>query len=310
MATLATPALSVVVGIVSDTMGKAHAGHLAHCLEALSGQLNDSRVEVIVPHLEHVDGIDEVKRRFPDVCFVPVDDIGPVFAGNREHHDVLRARGLLAARGELLALLEDHARPESRFCANIIAAHRDGYAGIGGAIENGINRALNWAVYFCDFARYQLPLASGESAFASDANVSYKRSKLYSVRTSWEKSFREVIVNGELRSRGEKVALHPDIVVYQHRCDLNLFRALQERFIWGRSYAATRNAQLIVPRRVVYALLTPALPLVLTARIAATAWKRRRRFGKFLRTMHLIVLLQTSWSLGECVGYLRGVRPQ
>ncbi len=30
-------------------------------------------------------------------------------------------------------------------------APRTGYAAIGGAIENGINRPLNWAVYYCDF---------------------------------------------------------------------------------------------------------------------------------------------------------------
>ena len=28
------------------------------------------------------------------------------------------------------------------------------YAAIGGAIENGIDQLLNWAVYFCNFGGY------------------------------------------------------------------------------------------------------------------------------------------------------------
>ena len=167
---------------------------------------------------------------------------------------------------------------------------------------------LNWAVYYCDFGKYQNPLPSGESSFASDANVSYKRSALEPIRSTWEQSFREVVVNGTLMSRGNKVALRRDIIVYQHRSDLRLSPALRERFIWGRSYAATRSGVLSYPKRVVYAALSPLLPGILMLRISVTAWKRRRHFGKFLRSCHLIVILLTSWSLGECVGYLRGVR--
>jgi hypothetical protein len=163
-------------------------------------------------------------------------------------------------------------------------------------------------VYYCDFGKYQNPLPSGESSFASDANVSYKRSALEATRATWEQSFREVVVNGTLMARGNKVALQSDIIVYQHRNDLRLSRALRERFIWGRSYAATRSAVLSNPKRVVYAALSPLLPGILMLRMSITAWKRRRYFGKFLRSYHLISILLISWSLGECVGYLRGVR--
>ena len=63
------------------------------------------------------------------------------------------------------------------------------------------------AVYFCDFGKYQNPVPTGDSLLPSDANVSYKRSALYSIRQSWEESFREVVVNETLRSRGEKVTI-------------------------------------------------------------------------------------------------------
>lgn len=301
------PLLSVVVAIVSDTTSRrAGVHHLANCLEALSTQVDAPLIEIIVPYLNNVDGIEDLRTRFPHVTFRPVTDLeASADAGaGREHHDVLRARGLAAGRGNIVALLEDHARPDPHWCANIVAAHREAYAAVGGAIENGIDRPINWAVYYCDFGKYQNPLPAGEAAFASDANVSYKRSALEAIRTIWEQSFREVVVNQTLMSRGEKLALRPDIIVYQNRSDLRLGAALRERFIWGRSYAVTRSAMLSNRKRLVYAVLAPLLPAIFMLRIATIAWQRRRHFRKFLGCLHLIAMLVTSWSLGEAAGYL------
>src|SRR5215469_3550998 len=102
-----TLVLSVVVVIVSDTLRtRAHAGHLAGCLEALREQRDPPALEVIVPYVRDTEGIDALAREFSEVRFIAVDDpsIAVRRAGSREHHDVLRARGLAQARGELLAL--------------------------------------------------------------------------------------------------------------------------------------------------------------------------------------------------------------
>jgi glycosyl transferase family 2 len=301
------PLLSVVIVIVSDTMAaRAQVRDLAGCLEALAAQIDGPPMELIVPCHARTDGIDALATSFPAVRFIVVDDPEVVMrvAGSRDHHDTLRARGLAAARGEVLALLEDHARPDPHWAARIAAAHRGDDAAIGGAIENGVDRPLNWAIYFCDFSKYQNPLPAGASDFASDANIAYKRSALESVRSLWERSFREVVVNAALTSAGRKLALDPGIVVYQHRGELSLAEALRERFVWGRSYAATRSTLLSGPRRLVYAVLSPILPLVMIERMALLAWQRRRRFGKFVRSLPLIVLLVCGWSAGECAGYL------
>lgn len=301
------PVLSVVVVIVSDTTeARARANDLAGCLEALRRQIGAPSTEVIVPYHENTDGIGALEARFPDVRFIAVTDpiIAARKAGSREHHDALRARGLALTRGTLLALLEDQARPDAHWCANIVAAHRADDAAVGGAIENGIDRRLNWAVYYCDFGKYQNPVPAGESPFASDANTAYKRSALESVRPLWEASFREVVVNGALLSAGKKVSLSPDIVVYQHRSDLALGMALHERFVWGRSYAATRSALLSPSRRLIYAALSPLLPLIIMTRMTATVWKRHRFVGKFVGAAPLTALLTCSWSIGECVGYI------
>ena len=305
------PELSIVVAIVSDTTNpRVDVALLAGCLEAFARQVDPPRLEIIVSHLPDVEGLDALKARYPSVAFLPVLDAkGPAeTGGGREHHDVLRARAVARARGGLIALLEDHARPDPRWCANIVRAHKESYACIGGAMGNIIDRPLNWAVYFCDFGRYQNPLPEGDAHFASDANVSYKRAALEKVREAWADAFREVIVNGALIAQGEKVVLRRDILVNQCRAGLRFGPAMRERFIWGRSYSATRNASLSLPRRLALAALSPILPAVLTFRLARTAVERRRHFGKFLVALPLIVILLASWSAGEGIGYIAGVR--
>lgn len=307
MSEASVPLLSVVVVVVSDTLEvRAQVRDLAGCLEALQGQVGAPETEIIVPCHENTDGVAALALRFPDVRMIAVHDarLTARKAGSREHHDILRARGLGMARGALVALLEDHARPDPHWAASIVAAHRAGDAAIGGAIENGVDRALNWAVYFCDFSRYQNPVPAGESSFASDANTAYKRVALESVRPLWEHSFNEVIVNGALRNAGKSVSLSPDMVVYQHRSDLRFGAALHERYVWGRSYAVTRGALLAAWRRPIYAALSPLLPAVMMLRTAKTAKERRRHWRTYVRVAPLIFLLTCGWSVGECIGYI------
>jgi hypothetical protein len=307
------PTLSVVVVIVSDTLeARADLEHLAGALLALRAQTGAPALEVVVPYHAATQGMQALERRFPEVRFVRVEDPAarPAPGGGREHHDVLRSRGIAASRGQYVGLLEDHARVVPGWCARALARHGEGHAAVGGAIDNGIDRTLNWALYFCDFGRYQNPVPEGPAAFASDSNVVYSRPALESVRPAWDPSFREVVVNAGLGERGHSIVLDREMVVKQHRSDLTLGRALRERYVWGRSYAETRRLLLGRTQLLVLALAWPALPLVMLLRIARTAWQRRTRFAAFVRALPAIVLLLTAWSLGEGVGYWKGLKPR
>jgi len=302
------PVLSVVVAIVSDTAsGRADCSHLANCLESLRNQKNAPTMEIVVPHHLSVSGLVEVQERFPEVRFVPCEGLKTYTGtpGNREHHDELRARGLAVARGEIIALLEDHALADPNWAARMVEAHDQPCAVIGGAIENGIDRPLNWAVYFCDFFRYQNPVSDGLSGFASDANSSYKRSALDMIRPVWQEIFHETAVNSTLLERGETIALSSGIIVHQNRQNLRFGPALTERFVWGRSYAATRSHLVGLGSRLVYAALSPVLPAVLTLRMARSAFAKGRGHD-FLKALPAVVLLTVAWSFGEFMGYLTG----
>ena len=302
------PVLSVVVAIASDTTSPADGRHLGPCLAALRQQSDPPPMEIIVPHPPALAGIDALRQQHRVVHFLEAGDLRK-YTGrgySREHHGELISRGLALARGDIVALIEDNDIVAPEWSRRVVEAHRLPVAGVGGAIENGINRPLNWAVYFCDFGRYQNPLPEGESVRASDANVSYKRAALEAIRPVWKEEFHEASVNGALVARGEKLTLAPGIVVHQHRQGLRLASALKERFIWGRSFGAWRSSQAEIRRRVFWAVFSPTLPVLLVVRMGAMALKRRRTLGAFVKALPLTATLSVSWSCGEFIGYLTG----
>jgi len=295
------PELSIVVAIIAGGDGPT-----ATCLEALASQI-DEHTECLVPYDQRLPGAAELARRFPWAEFIDArtavesDRFG---SSSREHHDILRAIGLNQARGRIVALLEDHGTPSREWIAAMSESHREAAAAVGGAVENGVNRLLNWAVYYCDFGRYQNPVPEGPAEFLSDSNVSYKRDALQSVKHLWVDAFHETSVNWELQRGGHILRLNPRMVVYQTRKTLRLLPALYERYVWGRSFAATRAAEVSTTRRVTLAALSFLLPFVLTARIVLLGLRKRRHLDKLFLALPLIFLLEGIWSVGEFIGYL------
>jgi hypothetical protein len=262
-----------------------------------------------VPYHAEDQDVPRLQSQFPEVRFHQVETLRSVVhtdGASREHHDELRAIGLSLAQGEVVALLEDHGRADKYWARNILNAHTNSHAAIGGAIENEVDRPLNWAIYYCDFGRYQNPLRPGPTSYISDANISYKLQALNDIKDIWQEAFHETSVNAVLLDRGKVLYLSPDIVVYQHRQGLKLLAALRERYVWGRSYAGTRAQEVPFAKRLIYLAMSPALPFLLMARKTRDVLARKRLIGKFIFAFPLTFLLTTSWSVGEFMGYLTG----
>src|SRR5262245_52135484 len=298
------PEISIVIALIAGTQGA-----LTTCLGALEASTRVYRVECIVPYDARLGSVEDLVKQFPWVNFVDATaevDEKQFGSSSREHHDILRALGIRRARGRIIALLEDHGTPSPDWCTAVLQAHQGPYAAIGGAVENGVDRLLNWAVYYCDFGRYQNPVPAGPAEFLSDSNVSYKREALESVKALWFDAFHETSVHWELRRQGAMLRLEPRMVVYQTRRTLRLLPALHERYVWGRSFAGTRASETTMARRIVYASLSFLLPVVLSWRIVLQSLHRGRYLSRLLLSLPLIVSLETIWSLGEFVGYVTG----
>jgi len=299
------PVLSVVVGLISG-----ERDDLERCLRALHDQTLAVEMEVLVPYDPPCARVTELAGEFPAVRFLPVDiDTSAARRGaSREHHDTLRTVGLRAARGSVIALTEDHAHTARSWCEEMVAALErwPRAAAVGGAVECDSDRALNWAVYFCDFGRYQNPIPAGPSEFVSDSNVAYRREALERVSEAWKDDYHETAVHWAMAAAGYELCTTPTVVVWQRRGALALGAALNERYVWARSFAGTRGRMEGPARRAIYAALSPLLPFVMTWRVARQSLQRGAHTRRFLRTLPLILLLQGFWALGEFAGYATG----
>lgn len=298
---LATTLSIVVVLVVGDRREQGDFSVLAAALTVIQTQYPVYPDEIIVPHPSTAD-VSGLGFRFPKVRLLPVKVNFP--PGSSERTEELRAAGVAAASGEIVALMEDHVQPDPAWCSSILAAHRSDCAAIGGAIENGVDRTRNWAIYFTDLGRYQNPLPAGLSSYASLVNVSYKRAALEDIAAVWQKRFNEATVHAALIAGRYKIALSPDIVVHQHWPDAGLAASMQEFFTWGRNYGCARARLAGAGKRVAYACLSPLIPAVLLSRSGLNILRKGRLRAAWFKALPVSTLLTLAWSFGELAGYL------
>jgi hypothetical protein len=293
--------LSVVVTAVD--CGTA----LTNCLEALQEQERPPAMEILVPYDETISEVARLAGQFPNVQFMPLGSLSREpsanpFAAQHELYDRRRAAGLRSATGDLVAILEDRGIPDRNWAATAARLHQHlPHRVIGGAVDNGVDRLLNWAVYFCDFSRYQPPFPAGPRQFVSDVNVVYKRSALEDTRDIWYDRYHEPAVHWALTRAGGILWLTPELVVRQYRSMLTFRGLLHERLTWGALYARIRenHGDLTRGRRLQLILLSPLLPAVLFARIVRQQCRSRASRAKFMVASCLVFVLVAASAVGE-----------
>lgn len=296
--------LSVIITIVDARDA------LERCLAGLAAQADAPDLEVIVPWDDSVPGIPALAARFPAFRFLALGALvteRPLqsAAGQHELFDRRRSAGLVVATGDVIAILEDRGVPRPNWASGLLAAHeRMPHAVIGGGIANGLDATLPWAVFFCDFNRYQPPFEAGPREYVSDVNIGYKRRAIESTADIWRVRYHETTVHWALQRAGETLYLAPEFVVDEFRTGITFSGLCAERFAWGRLFAYTRAREATAMRRWLLVLTTPVLPLMLLVRHARLQAAKRVSFGRFLRVSPLVLLLLTVWSAGEMAGYL------
>jgi hypothetical protein len=281
--------ISVVVITVES------AARLRTCLQALARQTAQP-VEILVPWDGSHGSSSALQREFPNTRFIPAGGAKLTFAQ-------LRAHGIAQARGEIVAITEDHFTPAEDWCRQIQAEHRSPHAAIGGAVEKQTpDRVLGWAFYLADYLRYLDP-AEGPSPHLTDGNVTYKRAALLQIRDAWQTEFHENVVHAALMAKGQSLWLSPRIVVRQKR-HISLRGALRDRYAFGRLFGSTRVEGMSVIARLKLTLLCALLPALLVMRVASHIVRTRRYAAEWLRALPALLLISTVWAWGEFVGYV------
>jgi hypothetical protein len=288
------PPLSIVVVSFNDAV------MLQRCLTSLADQAIRHGAEVIVVRAAREDdaAVSALRERTTHVTWIRAEA--------DETIPRLRARGLLAARGAIVGLLEDDCIIDPLWCAAALDAHRDSAVAIGGAVEPAAyRRARDWAVYFYEYGRFMLPFPPHRCAVLPGNNVIYKRAEAVAALSSDGGRFYDVSAHAAWDRAGREMQITPALVV----ANGNTWSASQVTiapFHHGRGYAAQRVAGRSAGERLGRAALTPLLPAVQVLRLIRQTNQRRRLRGRLVAALPWLTVFAVCWAAGECVGYLAG----
>ncbi|MBI2822267.1 MAG: glycosyltransferase [Acidobacteria bacterium] len=264
------------------------------CLESIAAPAG--RVELIVATNDREEAVGRLQRRFPWIRFLPAPSGTPVFK--------LRSLGVARAQGQIVVLIEDHCIASEGWIEGFCAAVRDGFPIVGGTVQSGARRVSDWALFCCEYAAFMPPVASGMVPYLSAVNTAYRRELLAGCQDVWKEAFYENEVHDALAAAGHTFRLEERARVKSH-LTMPPGAAVSHLFSGGRHFGHYRGRRSSLAARLLRVLLSPAVPLVLLARIfRIVAARRPDQLGATLLGLPLMFCFLAAWSAGEAVGYL------
>lgn len=276
------------------------AAVLARCLEALVPQSEATAGEVVVvgSALDEP-GYRALRAAHPQVRWLAAPDEATV--------PQMRQLALAQCRGAVVAMLEDTSLVADGWCEAALRAHRSAHLAIGGPIEPAdYSRARDWAVFFCEYARFMPPFAGAVAALPGN-NAAYKQVALAGSAAGhgFYHGFYDVFVHWRWQQQGITLIADPAMLIH-HAGGWTPAHLTTSPFHHGRAFAGLRFGPQAYHLRWLYAGLALALPLVQTARVARAVAARRRYRVKLIGALPWMLLFTTCWAAGEITGYLAG----
>lgn len=293
--TFKEPLLSVVIASYNSVMT------VERCLDSLAAQECDATFEVIVVDSSTDQTPELIAKRFPNVKLHRFKD--------RKYAGSARNIGIKAAKAEIIAFIDADCTAEKDWVEKIIIAHRTPRPAIGGAIANGNPAsAIGWAAYFTEFSQWMPKTPAHISIDIAAANMSYKKELFADLGGFIEGTYcSDTEFHWRLKDSGKNLFFDPSILINHHNID-KLGKLLRHEIHHGQSFARVRvkAKEFSVLRRSVYATLFPVICAKLLISAARNNLKNRIYLPQFIKALPLLALGLLSWSLGECMGYIKG----
>ncbi len=270
------------------------------CLQALQPQLGrDCELIVVDSSDDGTAGI--VAQEFPRAVLVRSE--------RRLAPGAARNRGLLAARGDVIAFVDSDCVAGPAWLATLRGAHdRLPAAAIGGAIELAPpSRAIAWGAYLCEFSSW-MPIGPRRTVRdIPTCNLSYKRWALERFGPFRESGYSsDTALNWRLAVAGHAPLFLPELRV-AHASLTHLGRFLHKQLMHGTAFARMRCAEHALGRAARAGLGGGCLilPAILLGRIGRRV-ARASAWAPALRSLPVTVAGVMAWSCGEAIGYARG----
>ncbi len=276
---------------------------IAECLRSLEGPSRKRGVEIIVVD-SSTDGTAELVREFfPKVKLIRFRE--------RKYCGDARNAGIGMAKGDIIAFIDADCIADMNWVNEIMKAHRSPHLAIGGAVSNGTPESLiAWAAFFCEFSQWMPTTRRKYMKDIAGANISYKREVFEKLGLFIEATYcSDTDFHWRLEKSGHRLLFVPSILVY-HRYLENWKRYLDHEYEHGQSFARVRvmGHHFSRCKRFFFAFCFPLIALKLFLKMVMINLRHRIFLGYFMKALPLSAAGVFFWSVGECVGYLRGQR--
>jgi hypothetical protein len=276
--------VSVVIG------ASASESSLANCLAALEPQRR--RAQIMVVEAQPSDA--SLRRRFP-------------WAEFHERPGALVPElwrdGIERARGRIVALTIAQMIPAADWVDAIIREH-ERHDAVGGAIDPGPQlRRVDWAEYFCRYARDMPPFEAADRDDVAGDNASYKRALLVEEWEHLRDGFWEPVIHPVLQRRGVGLWHTPVMLVRQGR-SYGFGAFARQRTKHGRLYPRQRGGDFTKVRHAVGVLVAPVVPFLMTMRVLQKVFAKKRHRAQALASLPIIFALNVVWAFAEARGHL------
>lgn len=240
----------------------------------------------------------------------PADVVGPGVAWVSHPGESvfqLRERAYDLARGDLVAITEDHVEVPEAWARQLIEAHaaHPEASAIGGSVENGATRSLiDWASFLVVQAPVAAPIRSGPaSRLAGAVNVAYKRAALALRPSFGDLGAMDGLHQKALAASGA-ILLNDDSIRVSHDQALGIRGFTAIHYNAGRTISGFKRKHLglVDAIRIVGSPVVPLARYVRTVLLLAP-----RGYGPILiRATPWILWLLYAQGVGQLVGYLAG----
>jgi hypothetical protein len=217
----------------------------------------------------------------------------------------LRLAGLRVASAPLVALTEDFCSPVPGWADALMEARARGVADVlAGPVARQAGSAADWALTLIEYGRHFRTAPEGPVEDVPSINVAYDAACLAKALELHATGFYEVEIHARLKAQGARMWRVPEAVMVDENSK-TLAEAVRGQFHHGRLYGGGRFSKRPIPSRLLHLAVTPAVPLVLLARIAPGTWAAGRG-AQLVRALPALTLLLLAWTMGEATGTIAG----
>lgn len=278
------PQVSVIVG------ASAPESSLASCLDALESQRD--RAQVIV--VEAKASGQRFRARYP-------------WAEFHERPGALVPElwrdGIDLARAPIVAITIAPMVPPADWVDSIMREH-ERHDAVGGAIDPAPGlRRVDWAEYFCRYARDIPPFDAAERDDVAGDNASYKRALLVEQHQYLRTGFWEPVIHPVLRDRGVGLWHTPAMLTRLGRSS-GFAAFARQRLSHGRLYPKQRGGAFSKRRHMIGVGASPLVPFLMTARVLRNVFAKKRYRTQAIAALPLIFAQNVVWAYAEARGHL------